>query len=95
MVALPKHNLILPIIGNGSSAVYFREKHFGIERELCLAFHCKPSLSAGVSSGVIVNASKGTVRKPDPQVGIEQAFTDGLYEIQWVDFAHGRLLRTL
>jgi hypothetical protein len=34
---------------------------------------------------------KGTVRKLDRQVGIEdkQAFTDRLYEIQWVDFAHG------
>ena len=40
--------------------------------------------------------AKGTVRKPDPQVGIEheQAFTDRLYEIQWVDFPHGRFLRT-
>ena len=35
--------------------------------------------------------AKGTVRKLDRQVGIEhkQAFTDRLYEIQWVDFAHG------
>jgi hypothetical protein len=31
------------------------------------------------------------VRNPDRQVGIEQAFTDRLYEIQWIDFAHGRL----
>jgi hypothetical protein len=34
------------------------------------------------------------VRNPDRQVGIKQAFTDRLYEIQWSDFAHGRLLRT-
>jgi hypothetical protein len=39
--------------------------------------------------------AKGTVRKPDRQVGIEheQAFTDRLYEIQWVDFPHGRFSR--
>jgi hypothetical protein len=32
----------------------------------------------------------------DRQVGIkhEQAFTDRLYKIQWVDFAHGRFLST-
>jgi hypothetical protein len=34
---------ILLIVGNGSTAVYLREKRFGIERELCFAFHCKPS----------------------------------------------------
>jgi hypothetical protein len=28
------------------------------------------------------------VRNPDRQVGIKQAFTDRLYEIQWSDFAH-------
>ena len=40
--------------------------------------------------------AKGTVRKPNRQVGIEhqRAFTDRLYEIHWVDFAHGRVLRT-
>jgi hypothetical protein len=34
--------------------------------------------------------------KPDRRVGIkhEQTFTDRLYDIQWVDFAHARLLRT-
>jgi hypothetical protein len=31
--ALRVNNLILPVIGNGSPAVYFREKYFGIERE--------------------------------------------------------------
>jgi hypothetical protein len=38
----------------------------------------------------------GTVRKPDRQVGIEheQTFTDRVYEIQRVDFAYGRFLRT-
>jgi hypothetical protein len=34
------------------------------------------------------------VRNPDRQVGIKLAFTHRLYEIQWSDFAHGRLLRT-
>jgi hypothetical protein len=34
------------------------------------------------------------VRNPDRQVGIKQAFTDRLYEVQWSDFAHGRLPRT-
>jgi hypothetical protein len=34
------------------------------------------------------------MRKPDRQVGIEQAFTDCLDGIQWVDFAYGRFLRT-
>ena len=80
-----------------SPAVYFREKHFGIERELCFAVHCRPSFSRGVSSsGDCERVAKGTVRKPDRQVGIEheQAFTDRLYEMQWVDFAHGRFLRT-
>src|ERR1043166_5789646 len=42
-VALPVYDLILAIIGNGSSAVYFREKHFGIERDLSRAFHRRPS----------------------------------------------------
>jgi hypothetical protein len=32
------------------------------------------------------------VRNPDRQVGIKQAFTDRLYEIQGSDFADGRLL---
>src|SRR4029077_20248388 len=36
--------LILPIIGNGSPAVHFRQKYFGIERELSFAFHNRPSL---------------------------------------------------
>src|ERR1043166_7590923 len=44
-VALPVYDLILAIIGNGSSAVYFREKHFGIERQLSWAFHRRPSLN--------------------------------------------------
>src|SRR5665213_3185703 len=37
--------------------------------------------------------AKGTICKPDRQVEIEhkQAFTNRLYEIQWVDFAHGWL----
>jgi hypothetical protein len=30
--ALRVDNLILPIVGNGSSAVYLREKNFGIKR---------------------------------------------------------------
>jgi hypothetical protein len=34
-----------------------------------------------------------TVRRPDRQVGIEQAVTDRLYEIHWVDVAYGRFLR--
>jgi hypothetical protein len=40
--------------------------------------------------------AKGTMRKPDRQVGIdhERAFTDRLYEIQRVAFTHGRFLRT-
>ena len=39
---------------------------------------------------------KGTVRKPDRQVGIEheQAFAARLYEIEWIEFPHGRLLPT-
>jgi hypothetical protein len=36
--------LILPKIGNGSPAVHFRQKYFGIERELSFAFHSRPSL---------------------------------------------------
>ena len=42
-IALPEHDLILPIIGNGSSAIYLGEKHLGIERQLCFAFHSRPS----------------------------------------------------
>src|SRR5580658_6389768 len=38
-VALRKNNLTRPIIGNGSSAVYSREKRFGIERDLLFASH--------------------------------------------------------
>src|SRR5690349_13899730 len=44
-VALGVDILILPIIGNGSSTVHFREKHFGIERELSFSFHCRPSFA--------------------------------------------------
>jgi hypothetical protein len=38
--------------------------------------------------------AKRAVRKPDRQVGLqhEEAFTDCLDEIQWVDFAHGKRL---
>ena len=43
-IALPEDNLILPIVGNALSAVYFREKHFGIERELCFAIHRRAHL---------------------------------------------------
>jgi hypothetical protein len=41
--------------------------------------------------------AKGTVGKPDRQIGIEheQAVTGRLGEIQWAGFAHGRFLRTL
>src|ERR1700683_2946291 len=46
--ALRVDNLTLPIIDNGSSAVHFRQKHLGIERELSFAFHCRPSLSRGI-----------------------------------------------
>jgi hypothetical protein len=54
-------------------------------------------IARGTLRGDFECVAKGTVRKPDRQVGIEhkQAFTDHLYDIQWVDFAHGRLLRTL
>jgi hypothetical protein len=44
-----------------------------------------------------VNVSpKEWCAKPDRQIGIghEQAFTDRLSEIQWLDFVHGRFLRT-
>jgi hypothetical protein len=42
--ALRVDNLILPIIGNGSPPVHFRQKYFGIEQELSFAFHSTPSL---------------------------------------------------
>ncbi len=96
-VALSEYNLLLLIIGRALPAVYFREKLFGIERELSLPFHCKPALSRGVILwGDCECVATATVRKPDRQVGIEheQAFTDRLYEIQWVDFPHVRFLRT-
>ena len=40
--------------------------------------------------------AEGTVREADGQIGLEheQALADRLHEIQWVDFAHERLLRT-
>jgi hypothetical protein len=82
-IALPEHNLILPIIGNGSSAVYLREKRFGIEREPCFAVYCQALLIArGILWGGCERVAKGTMRKPDRQVGIEQAFTDRLERIQ-------------
>src|SRR6202040_2523198 len=56
-IPLPEHNFILSVIVNGSPAIYLREKHFGIERELYFAFHCWPSCSRRVSFGVTVNAS--------------------------------------
>jgi hypothetical protein len=34
------------------------------------------------------------MRKLDRQVGIEQAFTDRLDGIQWVDFPYDQFLRT-
>jgi hypothetical protein len=37
----------------------------------------------------------GSQTGPSGRIEHKQAFTDRLYEIQWVDFAHGRLLRTL
>src|ERR1700722_20312770 len=45
-IALPEHNFILSIIVNGSTAIYLREKHFGIERELYFAFHLQALLIA-------------------------------------------------
>src|ERR1700730_13728556 len=47
-IALPEHNLIVRIFGFGSSAVYTRKKHFGVERELSFGFHNGPSLMRGV-----------------------------------------------
>src|SRR5260370_25675030 len=47
--ALRVDNLIPPIIGNGSAPVYFRQKYFGIERELSIAFHSRPSLRTSSS----------------------------------------------
>src|ERR1700680_465391 len=47
---LRKNNFVLPIVGNGSSAVYFREKRSGIERELSFALHCGASGPRGVAS---------------------------------------------
>jgi hypothetical protein len=38
--------------------------------------------------------ARTTLRNPDRQIGIEQAFTGRRNEIQWVDFAHRRFLRT-
>jgi hypothetical protein len=49
-IALPEDDLILPIIGNASSAVYFRKKHLGIEQELCFALHCRAHLLMTVST---------------------------------------------
>src|SRR5580693_1907582 len=97
-IALPEHNFILSIIVNGSPAIYLREKHFGIERELCFAFHCWPSRSRRVSFGVTVNASpkersaNRTVRSGSStsrRSRVVSARSSGL------GFAHGRFLRTL
>ena len=72
---------------NGSPAVYLQEKHFGIERELSFAVHCRPSLSRKVFFGERV--AKGTTGEPDRQVEVEldheQAFTDHLCKLPWVD----------
>src|ERR1700733_2925421 len=50
-IALREHNFILSIIVNGSAAIYLREKHFGIERELYFAFHCWPPDREGYPLG--------------------------------------------
>jgi hypothetical protein len=42
-IAQRAHNLILPITGNGSPSVYFRQKHLGIERQLSFVNHCNPA----------------------------------------------------
>src|SRR5208282_5925781 len=47
--ALREDNLILPIIGNSSPPVHFRQKHFGIERGLLFALHSRPFLSPRVT----------------------------------------------
>ena len=82
-IALPEHNFILSIIVNGSPAIYLREKHFGIERELYFAFHCWPSFAKGILWGNCECVAKGTVGKPDRQIGIEheRAVTGRLGEI--------------
>jgi hypothetical protein len=93
---LPVHNLILPIIGNGSSAVYFREEHFGIE---CGAeFGNVPLFVAELielpADRIVWRdcecVAKGTVREADGQIGVEheQALSDRLHKIPRVNFAH-------
>jgi hypothetical protein len=54
-------------------------------------------IAKGIFGGNCECAAKGTVGKPDRQIGIEheQAVTGRLGEIQWAGFAHGRFLRTL
>jgi len=61
---------------------------------LCVSLPA-PFVARGILRGDCECDVKGAVRKPDRQVGIEheQAFTDRLDDIQWVDFAHGRFLR--
>src|ERR1700729_189473 len=66
-IALPEHNFILSIIGNGSSAVYPREKLFGIERELCFGFHCRASLSGRYPLIVNVTPENGSQSRPSGQ----------------------------
>src|SRR4029077_17684407 len=59
--------LILPVIGNGSPPVHFRQKYFGIELELSFAFHNKPSLrrsSFETASYFTTSLQEGTIRWP-------------------------------
>jgi hypothetical protein len=54
-------------------------------------------IARGILWGNCGCVAKGTVGKPDLQIGIEheQTVTGRLGEIQWAGFAHGRFLRTL
>jgi len=54
-------------------------------------------IAKGILWGNCECVAKGTVGKPDRQIGIEyeQAVTGRLGEIQWAGFAQGRFLRTL
>ena len=63
-LALRVNNLILSIIGYGSSAVHFRQKRFWIEWERLFAFHSRPfNRERGYSRAQIATKFRGSSRR--------------------------------
>ena len=69
-----------------SSAVYFREKRFGIERELCFAVHCRAHLLMTeliLDQQDTILPGEGHLRRPPASRDSSRSLGDGVGNVHY------------